>query len=183
MLDYTIHSFTSGKKIVISAYMTDYKDNMEDMNNSHSSAYSSLTNSTNEISGPTTIIQSPIPTMSAAASSETKHKNWHIKNQTAGEAFGYSNYHRNNTGHQYQAGVTNLSNIPVLHDGYNSSASSVGEIGSASGQKVYRSSRDVTLRTPCASPPTSTSIEIRNIIDDYNATLRRATKEIKGKPL
>ena len=183
MIDYTIHSFTSGKTSVIGAYVTDIKDNMEDMNNSHSSAYSSLTNSTNEISDPRTIIQSPTPGMLAMSSTvapETRHKDRHLKKQSSGASYGYDNYERSNSSHQYQDDVTDLSNIPVIHDGYNSTASSVSGIGSTSGQKMSRSSRDLTMRASCASPPTSTSIEIRNIIDDYNATLRRATKEIKG---
>lgn len=175
------YSFTSGKKSVIGAYVTDFKDNMEDMNNSHSSAYSSLTNSTNEINDHTTIIQSPPPGMlgmSTTVSSEGTHKN--LKKQSAGASYGYNSYHRSPSSHQYQDDVTDVSNIPVIHDGYNSTASSVSGIGSTSEQKISRSSRDLTSRISCATPPTSTSIEIRNIIDDYNATLRRATKEIKG---
>ena len=42
---------------------------------------------------------------------------------------------------------------------------------------------DVVIRRPASTPRQNhgtTSIEIRTIIDDYNATLKRATKEIKA---
>lgn len=182
MTDYTIDSFTSGKKSVIGAYVNDLKYSMEDMNNSHSSAYSSLTNSTNEISDPTTnILQSPTPVaMLPNTQSETPRKTRHMIKPSNGTSYGYNSCQSSPSIHQYQDDVTDLSNLPAIHDGYNSAASSISGMGSASEQKITQSYRDLTLRSTCTSPPTATSVEIRNIIEDYNATLRRATKEIKG---
>jgi len=174
-------SFTSGKKSVIGAYVNDLKYNMEDMNNSHSSAYSSLTNSTNEISDPTNIMQSPTPgTILHTAQSEIPQKNRHLIKPSHGTSYGYNSCQSSPSSHQYQDDVTDLSNLPNIHDGYNSATSSISGIGSASEQKMASSYREHTLRNKCASPSTSTSVEIRTIIEDYNATLRRATKEIKG---
>ena len=182
MTDYTIDSFTNGKKSTIGAYVTDIKDSMEDINNSHSSAYSSLTNSTNEISDPSTMIQSPTPASilhSIPQDSSRKHRHFVKQNNTV--SYGYNSCQSSPSSHAYQDDVTDLSNLPAIHDGYNSSSSSVINIGGNGDQKMARSSRDLTVRNSAISPTTSTSAEIRNIIDDYNATLRRATKEIKGK--
>ena len=179
MTDYTIDSFTSGKQSVIGACVTEFQDNMEDMNNSHSSAYSSLTNSTNEISDPSTVVQSPSPgAMSTLTSFEATHKDRQLKKQRPVTYGSNNGFHRNSSSQLYEGHVTDLSNMSAIHDGYNSTASSVSGM-SSSGQKIGRS-RDLTLGPTCASPTTSASIEIRNIIDDYNVTLKRATKEIKG---
>ena len=183
MTDYTIDSFTSGKKSTIGAYVTELKNSMEDINNSHSSAYSSLTNSTNEISDPSTMIQSPTPgSIMHSIPPDSSHKNRHFVKQNNAMPFGYSSCQSSPSSHTYQDDVTDLSNLPQIHDGYTSSSSSVINIGGSSEQKLARSSRELALRNSAMSPTTSTSAEIRNIIDDYNATLRRATKEIKGKP-
>ena len=169
MIDYTIDSFTSGKKSFIGAYVADLKYNMEDMNNSHSSAYSSLTNSTNEISDPTTIVQSPTPrAMLHAVSSETPSKNRHLLKSNNCISFGYNSCQSSPSSHTYQDDVTDISNLPqVIHDGYNSTSSSVSGMGSVSDQKMARPSRDPTIRNTCASPSTSTSVEIRKSQDDF----------------
>ena len=177
MTDCTIDSFTSGKQSVIGACATEFQD-MEDMNNSQSSAYSSLTNSTNEISDPSTLVQSPSPGAMSSTSFEATHKDRQLKKQRPVTYGSNNGFHRNSSSQLYEGHVTDLSNMSAIHDGYNSTASSVSGI-SSSGQKVGRS-RDLTLGPTCTSPTTSASIEIRNIIDDYNVTLKRATKEIKG---
>jgi len=211
MTDYTIQSFKNGKKTVIGIGLAeDIKEIMEDhMNNSHSSAYSSLTNSTNEISDPQTIVvRSPSPGAVSPTSTNSSLARGHLKDHhhqqqpayrkqiatMSASSYGgsgsgqkehqhFSVFHQNMHGQRQQ--VTDLSNISgntLNHDSYSSSMSSsiISGVGSSIGpQKVPRSSKTIIK---CESPnSTSTSIEIRNIIDDYNATLRRATKEIKGK--
>ena len=176
MTDYTIDSFTSGKKSFIGAYVSNLECDMEEMNNSHSSAYSSLTNSTNEISDPATIMQSPTPVAILHTSPSKSANKTRIRIKPGSETlYDYNNCQSSPSITQYHEEVTDLSNLSGIHDGYNSTASTI----SGSEQKQRRS-QNSTLRSSCASPSTSTSIEIRNIIDDYNATLRRATKEIKG---
>ena len=82
-------------------------------------------------------------------------------------------------------GVEDMESENQNSSAYSSLTNSTNEISEAMtvvGSGGSSPVSDVVIRRPASTNPRNgtTSIEIRTIIDDYNATLKRATKEIKA---